>query len=310
MHFRATYLVRELAIRTVDGGVANTYEDSEADFYLGGPHEIAIEMRNASEDELPQPVAHEHHLVCQATGRWDPSSREIINEVTGELFQATRKVTGALRWRYGILGPHSPYAAQEDEWSFDAEQWHPLPSGMQLRVELGPRATVHVTPDVKADTEALLSSGVAESLGHELFREAWAIRKESPRSALVIGVAALEAGFKKFVADLVPEAAWLMENVQTPPLVPMLKNYLPTLPVKNTIGGEVLPPPKELRKTLRRSVEERNKVAHTGRAVLADEPLKERLGAIRDVLWLLDYYRGFEWALEHIRVETKQDMGL
>jgi hypothetical protein len=44
MHFRATYLVRELAIRTVDGGVANTYEDSEADFYLGGPHEIAIEL--------------------------------------------------------------------------------------------------------------------------------------------------------------------------------------------------------------------------------------------------------------------------
>jgi hypothetical protein len=304
-------------------------------------------MRNASEDELPQPVAHEHHLVCQATGRWDPSSREIregfedaereleraykrgqidgysfpwdvlppslrdfINEVTGELFQATRKVTGALRWRYGILGPHSPYAAQEDEWSFDAEQWHPLPSGMQLRVELGPRATVHVTPDVKADTEALLSAGVAESLGHELFREAWAIREESPRSALVIGIAALEAGFKKFVADLVPEAAWLMKNVQTPPLVPMLRNYLPTLPVKNTIGGEVLPPPKKLRKTLQRSVEERNKVAHTGRAVLADEPLKESLGAIRDVLWLLDYYRGFEWALEHIRAETKQDMGL
>jgi hypothetical protein len=128
---------------------------------------------------------------------------------------------------------------------------------------------------------------------------------------LAIGVAALEVGLKKFIAELVPEAEWLVEEVPSPPLVSMLKNYLPKLPARCTFGGEVLPPPRKLRRIIHSAVEERNRVAHsTGSAALDYEALKESLLAIRDVLWLLDYYRGLQWASTHVREETKHDMGL
>jgi hypothetical protein len=36
--------------------------------------------------------------------------------------------------------------------------------------------------------------------------------------------------------------------------------------------------------------------------------LKELLLAIRDLLYLLDFYCGFEWALDQIRDEVRQEM--
>jgi hypothetical protein len=362
MHFRSSTFVRSLGIRTIANGVANTYQDSETVLNLGGAHEISVEMRNADEKDVPQVSMHELYLVCQANGKWEPSSQEIrnafvalsegrapnrtesleelqrgleddyreerisgyifpwdvlptslqgfINQVTSELHQAAKKTADALRWRYGILGPHSPYSSRDSEWSFDGEEWHSLPHAVQIQGEVESTRTVHVTEEVKADAEALLSAGIAESLGHDLFREAWALRKSNPRSALVIGVASLEVGFKNFVAELVPDAEWLVEKVPTPPLVAMLKNYLPKLPVKCTFDGNALPPPKKLLNSIGKAVEERNHVAHTSSAALEPEALKEWLLAIRDVLWLLDYYRGFQWASTHVREETKKKMGL
>src|SRR5215217_1204096 len=235
MYFRFSCRVQALAIRTYchyrlgsETLRASTYEDSEAVFYLGGPHEVVVKIRNAGEDELPLPKAHKHYLVCQATGRWDPSSaqiregfealsegripnliesltedqRKLLARACSELSVAAEKAAEALRWRYGILGPHSPYSSRRSEWSFDAEQWYAFPSHslskLQVHVELLPTTTVHVTDNVKADTEALLSGGHTEPLSHALFREAWMEHeRKNPRSALVIGVAALEAGLKK-----------------------------------------------------------------------------------------------------------------
>jgi hypothetical protein len=42
----------------------------------------------------------------------------------------------------------------------------------------------------------LITNRVNEPLGQELFCEAWEIRKTNPRSSLVIGIAAVETGFK------------------------------------------------------------------------------------------------------------------
>jgi hypothetical protein len=245
---------------------------------------------------------------------WDvlpPSLQGFINQVTAELNLAAKKSVDALRWRYGILGPYSPFSSGGSEWSFDGEEWHSLPHALQVRMEVVSAGTVHITEEVKADAEALLSARITEPLGHTLFREAWALSSRYPRSALVIGVAALEVGLKQLVSELVPEAEWLMEKVPSPPLQQMLKNYLPKLPAKCTFGGEVLPPPKEIRSLIDDAVQQRNRVAHrTEGAALDYEALKVRLLAIRDVLWLLDYYRGLAWAPTHIREETKQKMEL
>jgi hypothetical protein len=56
-------------------------------------------------------------------------------------------------------------------------------------------------------------------LGQELLREAWRNLFVHPRSALVIGMAAAETGLKALIVDLVPENSWLIQEVQSPPIV-------------------------------------------------------------------------------------------
>ena len=327
MYFRSSGLVSSLAIRTVNSGGANAYEDSETVFYLDGPHEILVEMRNASEEDLPELSRRDRYLVCRVTGKWELPSQEVCDafealsegrvpnrtesledfseQVAAELSEAAKKTAEALRWRYRILGPPSPYSHRESEWSFDGGQWHALPTRIYGHSEMRPNVTVHLTDKGKADTEALLSEELAEPLGHVLFREAYMLRNSSPRSALVIGVAALEAGFKELVVELKPEEEEKLRKQRTP-LAKMLKKDLPKLPAKCTFEGKVLPLPPKLHNSMKEAIDRRNDVVHWGDSAAERKVLKEWLLTIQDVLWLLDYYRGFEWALAHVREETKE----
>jgi hypothetical protein len=78
--------------------------------------------------------------------------------------------------------------------------------------------------DLKSLQE-LITSNIIAPLGHELFSEAWAQRMVNRRSSLVIGIAAAESGFKEFVGKLLPQANWLIQNIQSPPLVKMLVEF-------------------------------------------------------------------------------------
>ena len=159
------------------------------------------------------------------------------------------------------------------------------------------------------EIEKFVREGVTEPLGHELYREAWHQQHENPRSALILGIAAAEVGFKYYVGALVPEAQWLVENVPSPPLGKMLRKYLPTLPAKLTVQGKAPLLPSAIVKDIEEGVELRNKVAHVGTVALTYERLEEILLAIKDLLWILDYYSGFQWALEHVRTETQAALG-
>jgi hypothetical protein len=121
----------------------------------------------------------------------------------------------------------------------------------------------------------MINAGAEEPLGHQLFREAWSERERHPRSALVIGVAAAEVGFKKLVGGLVPQAQWLMDEVQTPSLAKMLRKFLPTLPVKFRFQGKSIRPPNVLLNKLDRAIEYRNKLVHAGQPPPGRSDLEE-----------------------------------
>ena len=98
-----------------------------------------------------------------------------------------------------------------------------------------------------------------------------------------------------------------MDEVPAPPVVRMLMEYLPTLPARNTFNGKVYPPPfKEL---FRNAVNKRNLLAHrSDDHDIKDEELAEIIAAIRDTLWLLDYYCGNAWALGYVRESTRKQI--
>lgn len=238
--------------------------------------------------------------------RWmPPRFKDFFSDVQDELHQAVQQTVSALRWRSAIKGPHSSLSTPAIEWSFDGQTWEGFEDdGSGLRIRVPDSTTVRVTDALRADVERFISQGTPEPIGHELFREAWALRRENPRSSLVIGVAALEVGLKELMADLDPEASWVSKTKRKSPVKKILREHLQLLPPRFPSDGKILPLTEALTQgilqTLEGAVDLRNEAVHEGKGVETEE-LREILPAIEDVLWLLDYYRGFEWALGHLR---------
>jgi hypothetical protein len=155
------------------------------------------------------------------------------------------------------------------------------------------------------ETGRLHNEGAEPPLGLQLLIEAWNQRTTHPRSALVIGVTAAEIALKQLIGELAPDAQWLIDNVPSPPIFKIARDYVPILRVKVRLNGKTLRPPKRLLKKLENAVELRNKVVHTGKAPPDPEKLKEILVAMGDLVWICDLYKGHIWAWEYISFETK-----
>lgn len=167
-----------------------------------------------------------------------------------------------------------------------------------------------ITPDQTNDIKDLFIESHTEPLGHNLFREAWQLMKINQRSSIVIGIAAAETAFKECVVDLLPETAWLIKNIQSPPLVKMIRNYIESLPTRSSFNGKTLRPPNSMINILNKAVNIRNDLVHGRKNKFDDLELEQILFCIRDFLYLLDYYRGNTWALEHIQSGTLEEMGI
>jgi hypothetical protein len=268
--------------------------------------------------EVPEGTAPEEYIarktpprgrVIPSLSRLPESFRSFVDQVRGELHDAATRTVHVLRWRRDVNGPHSPFLSGGSNWSFDGQTWHPLPGEIRVIGE-GADVPIRVDEAQRVEVENLVHEGRSEPLGHALLREAWQQRVHNLRSAIVVGVAAAEVGVKECIADLVPGARWLVERAPTPPLVDMLREYLPLLPARRRIGDRVKPPPDAILDALKKGVQLRNRVAHVGAASLSYDTVEEVLKAVHDVLWLLDYYRGFKWALDNLTGETMTALGL
>jgi hypothetical protein len=226
--------------------------------------------------------------------------RACFDGTTETIDEAIQCFWRTLRWRSGssrMMRP-SGWVFHLSGWRLDGEQWHSIP--IDTTVSISDVSLTAVTEDSIAQVRTLLADRASESLGHSLWREAWTIYQQDPRTALMIGVSAAEIGFKELVADLVPNAEWLAMHVPTPPLVTMLRDFLPQLPARNRLDGRVISPPEETMKLLQEAVRERNAAAHRGTSVKWDRAEKI-LVMVRDLLWLFDFYRGHSWALARIK---------
>jgi len=120
----------------------------------------------------------------------------------------------------------------------------------------------------------------------------------------VTAVAAAETGVKECIASLVPGAGWLVGELPSPPIVKILREYIKQLPAKCKIDGAVRRPPKDLITKVNKAVEKRNKLVHGNQVEIEFGELRELLAAVSDLLYLLDYYNGHEWALRHVSADT------
>jgi hypothetical protein len=124
------------------------------------------------------------------------------------------EVGTVLRWRYGIFGDDALWTSTEMllELNGRVVEFEPMP-----RTAFGDGLST-IDPDGLQQVATMVGEQVRQPLAHEMWREAWNLQYRSPRSSLVIGVAAAEVGFKHLVALLVPPVESLVEHIPSPPL--------------------------------------------------------------------------------------------
>lgn len=219
-----------------------------------------------------------------------------------------RRAFELVRWRSNATVPNHPFEYVGAEFSVDGgASWIRLP--LKARAAVRRPAALLFDEDAAVSLRSLAANAVDEPVAHHLLREAFDVAGANPRSAIVIGVAAIEAGFKHLVEKLLPASAWLVEKMPSPPVTKMLAEFMPTLPAVLTFDGIVHPPPKYARRLIADAVEERNRVAHTGSAGMNAKALASTLECFRDLLYLFDYYAGHAWALSHLSSSFRSALG-
>jgi hypothetical protein len=230
--------------------------------------------------------------------------KRFASEIHATLFGATRRVVRIVRWRLNLGVPHNPYSSRGTFWSLDGVNWRWMPSGGTVK---GGATALPRFSDAQIQAVAtLLGKGVDEPFAYDLYREAWSQRDSNPRSALVVAVSAAEVGVKEFIKERLTDrnADWLLDAIQTPPLERMIPEYLPRLIVGQKPPGFTQPIPDAVYKGVIEAVRKRNTVVHRKSSGIRHDELTRMLLAIGDLLWLLDYYSGHDWALAYVRREV------
>jgi hypothetical protein len=299
--FRCSCEVAELA--------RHLSETDELEFRYDTPRPTVIRLGKSYWDG--QTAADAASAICTAEATEETVDENISPEIKSGIltelcFAKMIPTVFIFRWRRGLAdGPPDPISNVIGCWSNDGESWHEATVERKFRAVMGlPTAPAPAIDVLRRDVVDLINSRAEETLARQLFREAWSERADRPRSALVIGVAAAEIGFKKLVGTLVPQAQWLMDEAQTPPLGQMVRKFLPTLAVKCTVPGRLICPPNVLLNQLDEAIKRRNKVVHAGQPPPNRNKLDDILRAVSDFLWICDVYSGQQWAHEYISAKT------
>ena len=242
------------------------------------------------------------------------SFREFHDQVFYPMKGTAIRVLDVLRWRFDRRGSSFRALWSEYKFSFDGQSWHTMPS---LVDPTKARMIDSFTHLVFGEYEAWaikveLRSESVEPLAHVLFREAWDLRLRSEKGSLLIGFTAAEAGVKRHIVRMMPITKNLIMPMPSPPIRDLLY-YIDDVPHNAPRLGNGPLIPKSIRKALSEMGTLRNKITHTGEhdpegPQLTMDFLDETLGAVRDLLWLLDYYAGHLWAKEYVSRERLKEL--
>lgn len=234
----------------------------------------------------------------------EPVAADVLAAGYLRIDAALREVGAALRWRFNLSGGDAVF--KDSTITLETDDRQLIEIQPILQAAMGDDMA-RIPPEGLGEVADMLHAGAREPLAHQLLREAWNLRHGNPRAALVVGVAAAEVGMKRLIAELVPEARWLVEEVPSPPLVHMARHYLKELPIRVEVASSERTP-KHLRTILHAAVEARNTVVHRGAA--PELPLRDTLAGIREFLYLLDFYAGEAWAADRLSPRTRAALGI
>jgi hypothetical protein len=236
---------------------------------------------------------------------------ETLRGVVDELWSTATRAIHALRWRGGafvelpmVLGTPGPVLSR------DGSTWIRVPD--RRAVMWAPEQTtgLDLGDPIRSAVLAAVRNTEREPVAHEILHEARVLLHSSPRSALLLAVAAAEVGFKILADTLSPGAPPLLEDRNAPPLSDLLTMTLPTLPIRSSLNSAPASCPPRILSRMVVAIERRNAIAHKGAEAPRRESMESIFASIRDLLWLYDVYAGHRWAALYLSNETRQEFGL
>lgn len=226
--------------------------------------------------------------------------RELGQQVDTFLREVSERFMQLLRWQQKADGPVAIFEERARSpviyWKTTQDQYHlaPLPKQEPIVIIGDPSGGLKWDEGYEKDFKHLWSDeGAREPLGHQLLREALEVRHQNSRSALLIAYSALEVGLKQHISECAPDAAWLAMFSPSPPLLKMLRDYLPQLHSDKPSFTNWKDAKKLLNK-VNGFTEDRNRLAHRGETIVGS--LDEYLTITSDLLYAFDVFEGREWA--------------
>ncbi len=135
--------------------------------------------------------------VVEGKVKQDDATLQFVDSVLADLRALMMSTVGLFRWRHGIAeGPPEPCHTLKACYSEDGKVWREILLARSIKIRFGMSYWGTLDNDICKQVVELATAGMEEPLGRQLFREAWSQKGSHPRSALVIGVAAAEVGFK------------------------------------------------------------------------------------------------------------------
>lgn len=289
--FVDSYNIRRVMIRVADG--------------VSLPYKPKDEILIAEDGSCAKDFSPRRHLC--------PSDiANLIEHVESDLASKANRLFKLLRWRQCCDAPGEVLKHYALYWRVDEGDYPhaPLNGGPSRQITVQGMFGIHWSEEHSTDLQKLwIAKDIMEPLGHTLLREAAALSTESPRSSILIMTAALETAVKTHISRIVPETAWLMEEIPSPPIFKILGHYVPL--IHRNCGKEldfwdnVKPSINKVRKL----IELRNKVAHTGKIPENAGPIQDDIVLVSDFLYLLDVLDGHEWAKSLISLELRKTLG-
>jgi hypothetical protein len=238
----------------------------------------------------------------------DPPARlsQFFDPTFGELRDVASRVVQLLRWLYNLLGSASPLTDIVYTWGYKEDEWRPLPWLVTSDIGvIGDEAVRDLTESGVEIFQAMIEDDrFSEPFARQLLLEAIQLEEANPRASVVLAVAAAEVGLKRFAGGDDPSQMWLLSEMPSPPVMTLIRNYLPFLTDKRTRDGSVIPKP--IRRVLTEAVELRATLFTEGWTLplQRDSP---RFSKLSTFLYTLDWLQGSTWALSRVRRSTRNE---
>ncbi|UFZ06729.1 hypothetical protein LQG66_10695 [Bradyrhizobium ontarionense] len=242
---------------------------------------------------------------------YPPEVQNLFESVKSTLSSKAERFVRLLRWQQSIDGPHWIFSRSHSSlyWSTEGGSYHLVRARAQEKTFEGP-AGIEWKEEDQADLKSAWDNGTAEEgIAHELLREARALRGNSPRSAYIVAISALEVGVKTYLGNLSPEMQWLLAELPSPPIHKILRSYIPELHASRGRPVNYWDKLKPVFKRVEQYATTRNKLIHTGAIEIKPDDLTSCLNDVSDILYLFDYLHGYEWAKHNLSHKLLSTLG-